>query len=128
LLREQPYTNFLSDGYFESRYRHFYVPGYQLQSDTRQYKVRLVGVPDGCPAKMIEDYKYRGRAGYPEESHKYEFQGHSYEDSVNKKDNSDIIRGNFGSYVGMADYEGHACDQISIMIPGYQENKLQDYV
>ena len=128
LLREQPYTNFLSDGYFESRYRHFYVPGYQLQNDTRQYKVRLVGVPDGCPAKMIDDYKYRGRAGYPEESHKYEFQGHSYEDSVNKKDNSDIIRGNFGSYVGMADYEGHACDQISIMIPGYKENKLQDYV
>lgn len=128
LLREQPNTNFLSDGYFESRYRHFYVSGYQLQNDTRQYDVRLVGVPDGCPVKMIEDHKYRGRAGYPEESHKYEFQGHSYEDSVNKRDNSDIIRGNFGSYVGMTDYDGHACDQVSIMIPGYKENKLYDYI
>jgi hypothetical protein len=47
---------------------------------------------------------------------------------VNKKDNSDIVRGNFGSYVGMYGYEGHACDQIAIMIPGYQENKLYEYI
>jgi hypothetical protein len=49
------------------------VSNYQLQKDNRQYKVRLVGVPDGCPAKMIDGSKYRARAGYPEEAHKYEF-------------------------------------------------------
>jgi hypothetical protein len=34
----------------------------------------------------------------------------SYDDAKNKIDNSDIIRGNFGSYVGMDGYKGHACD------------------
>jgi hypothetical protein len=32
-----------------------------------------VGVPDGCPIKMIGDYKYSARAGYAEEAYKYEF-------------------------------------------------------
>lgn len=128
LLHEQPYYNYLKDGYVESKLRHFYVNSYQLQKDNRPYKVSLVGVPDGCPVKMIDDSKYRARAGYPEEAHKYEFQGNSYDDSTNKKENSDIIRGNFGSYVGIKNYDGHASDQIAIMIPGYQENKLFEYV
>jgi hypothetical protein len=69
-----------------------------------------VGVPDGCPIKMIGDAKFSARAGYAEEAYKYEFQGVEYKDSENKKDNSDIIRGNYGSYVGMYGYTGHACD------------------
>ena len=77
---------------------------------------------------MIGDKTYCARAGYPEEAYKYEFVGTSYDDSVNKRDNSDIIRGNFGSFVGMYGYKGHACDQIDIMIPGYEENRLFDYV
>lgn len=128
LTYEQPNTNYLYDGYYESDQRHFYVPGYELFGDNRSYKVKLVGVPDGCPVKLIGDSKYCARAGYPEEAYKYEFVGTSYEDSTNQKDNSDIIRGNFGSFVGMQGYKGHACDQINIMIPGYQENKLFDYL
>ena len=128
LAYEQPDTNFLNDGYFNSELRHFYVSGYTSQSDNRSYKVDLVGVPDGCPIKMIGDNKYCARAGYPEEAHKYEFQGITYEDSTNKRDNSDIVRGYYGSYVGMSDYRGHACDQINIMIPGYVENNLFSYV
>ena len=128
LTYEQPSTNFLSDGYFESNQRHFYVNQYIPQEDNRTYDVRLVGVPDGCPIKMIGDSKYCARAGYPEEAHQYEFQGIAYSDTTNKKANSDIIRGNFGSFVGMKDYTGHAGDQISIMIPGYKENNLFNYV
>ena len=128
LSYEQPNTNYLNDGYLESNYRHFYTSGYQLQMDNRSYKVDLVGVPDGCPIKMIGENVYRARAGYPEEVHQYEFQGNAYDDSVNKRDNSDIIRGNFGSYIGMSGYEGHACDQVNIMIPGYKENDLFNYV
>lgn len=125
---EQPNTNYLYDGYYESSQRHFYVSGYELFGDTRSYQVKLVGVPDGCPVKMIGEKTYCARAGYPEEAYKYEFVGTSYDDSVNKRDNSDIIRGNFGSFVGMYGYKGHACDQIDIMIPGYEENRLFDYV
>jgi hypothetical protein len=77
---------------------------------------------------MINNDKYCGRAGCAEEAYKYEFQGVSYDDTINKKDNSDIIRGNFGSYVGMKGYQGHACDQVNIMIPGYKENELFNYV
>ena len=128
LTYEQPNTNFLNDGYLQSDNRHFYVDGYISQNDNRSYKVQLVGVPDGCPIKMIGEHKYCARAGYPEEAYKYEFQGTKYEDSINTKDNSDIIRGNYGSFVGMNGYRGHACDQVNIMIPGYQENQLFQYV
>ena len=128
LTYEQPIYNYLNDGYFESDARHFYVSSYLLQNDNKFYNVRLVGVPDGCPIKLIGENKYRARAGYPEEAHQYKFIGNSYEDTTNKKDNSDIVRGNFGSFVGVNGYTGHACDQVNIMIPGYQENKLYDYV
>lgn len=128
LSYEQPIYNYLNDGYFESNQRHFYVSNYQLQNDNKFYHVKLVGVPDGCPIKMIKEEKYCARAGYPEEAYQYKFIGSKYEDAINKKDNSDIIRGNFGSFVGMSGYTGHACDQVSIMIPGYQENKIYDYL
>ena len=125
---EQGNTNFLNDGYFDSYQRHFYMSGYLTQRDLRQYKVKLVGVPDGCPVKMIGENKYCARAGYPEEAFKYEFIGKTYEDSKNMRDNSDIARGNYGSFVGVSGYSGHAGDMINIMIPGYQENKLFDYI
>ena len=128
LSYEQPIYNYLNDGYFESEDRHFYVSNYQLQDDNKFYNVKLVGVPDGCPIKMIGENKYCARAGYPEEAHQYKFVGKAYEDTTNKKDNSDIIRGYFGSFVGMSGYKGHASDQVDIMIPGFQENKLYDYV
>ena len=128
LATEQPSTNYLTDGYLLSNDRHFYVERYNYQSDNRAYSVELVGVPDGCPIKMIDNDKYCARAGYPEEAFKYEFQGTSYDDSVNKIANSDVIRGYYGSYVGMKGYRGHACDQVNIMIPGYKENELFNYV
>ena len=128
LTYEQPNTNYLSDGYLNSKERHFYIDGYVYQTDKSFDKVKLVGVPDGCPIKMIGDNKFRARAGYPEEAYKYEFQGTVYEDAVDMKDNSDIIRGNFGSYVGMEGYTGHAVDQIEIKIPGYSENNIMEYV
>lgn len=128
LTREQPQNSYLNDGYLLSDYRHFFAGQYKVQSDYRSYKVKLVGVPDGCPIKMIGESKFCARAGYPEEAYKYEFQGESFNDTKNKIDNSDIIRGNYGSYVGMVNYRGHACDQVDIMIPGYVENKLFDYV
>lgn len=128
LTYEQPSTNFLNDGYFESVDRHFYVNQYMTQNDNRSYNVELVGVPDGCPIRMIGEDKYCARAGYPEEAFKYEFIGKSWDDSTNMRDNSDIVRGNYGSFVGMRGYTGHATDQVDIMIPGYKENNLFEYV
>lgn len=128
LTSEQPMSNYLSDGYFESEQRHFYVGGYKLESDDRSYNVRLIGVPDSCPVKMIGDLKYCARAGYPEEAYKYEYIRESFEDADKQKANSDVVRGNYGSFVGMSGYKGHACDQVNIMIPGYKENKLADYI
>ena len=125
--QEQPNTSYLSDGFYESSKRHFYVSGYNL-TDYNSCNVKLVGVPDGCLIKMIGENKYRARAGYAEEAYKYESIGKSYEDNTDIKENSDIVRGNFGSYVGMTGYSGHAGDQINIMIPGYQDNKLFEYL
>ena len=128
LLYEQPRTNYLTEGYFINDFRHFYVDTYQYQTDNRSYAVNLVGVPDSCPIKMIQDNKYKARAGSPEEAYKYEFQGVEYTDTTNKINNSDIVRGNFGSFVGMRGYQGHAGDQIEIKIPGYNENNLFNYI
>lgn len=128
LSAEQSVYNYLTDGYMDSYQRHFYVTYYQTQKDKRAYDVKLVGVPDGCPAKIIGESKYCARAGYPEEAHKYSFVGDEYDDTENQVANSDIIRGNFGSYVGMFGYKGHACDQVNIMIPGYKENELFNYL
>lgn len=128
LTCEQPATNYINIGYFDSVDRHFYVSDYNVYNDNKSSKVKLVGVPDGCPVKMIGDNVFRARAGYPEEAYKYEFIGNSYEDSENKIANSDIVRGNFGSYVGVDGFTGHVGDQVNIMIPGYQENKLYDYI
>ena len=125
---EQPATSYLNIGYFDSQERHFYVSQYNLYEQAQSDVVRLVGVPDGCPVKMIGEKCYKARAGYPEEAYKYAFVREEFEDSQNKRDNSDIIRGNFGSFVGVSDYKGHACDQVNIMIPGYQDNKLFEYV
>ena len=125
---EQSYTNYLNDGFFESKERHFYISHNVYQNDNRSYKVRLIGVPDGCPVKIIKDNEYCARAGYAEEAYKYEYIGKKYNDAENQIANSDIIRGNFGSYVGIYGFGGHACDHISIMVPGYQENKLKEYM
>ena len=128
LTHEQSVHNFANHGYFSSKERHFYINNYDVQNDTTNYKVQLVGVPDGCPIKMIGETKYSARAGYPEEAFKYECQGSSYENDIDKKENSDIIRGYFGSYVGMKNYQGHETDQVNIMIPGYNENNLYNYI
>ena len=128
LTQEQPSTNYLSDGFFHSDQRHFYVDFYNNVSENRIYDVKLIGVPDSCPVRMIGENKYCARAGYPEEAFKYEFQGVEYPDSENKKNNSDIIRGNYGSFVGMYGYQGHATDQVNIMIPGYIDNNLYNYI
>ena len=128
LTKEQSILSQLTTGYFPSDKRHFYTNQYTLTNEIRSYQVKLVGVPDGCPIKMINEDKYCARAGYPEEAHQYEFQGNKYDDTENKITNSDIIRGNFGSYVGMQNYTGHAIDQIDIMIPGYRENNLINYI
>ena len=128
LTHEQPIDNYLTDGYFTSDWRHFYSRDYYVQEENRSYNVNLVGVPDGCPIKMIGDEKFCARAGYPEEAYQYEFIGTAYEDTENKKANSDIVRGNFGSFVGMSGYKGHACDQVNIMIPGYRDNNIYEYI
>ena len=128
LTQEQSTYNYLTDGYFDSEQRHFYITQYQSQSDSRQYNVKLIGVPDGCPSKIIGETEYRARAGYPEEAFKYNYVGKEFKDTADRIANSDIVRGNFGSYVGMFGYKGHACDQVNIMIPGYKENDLFRYV
>ena len=125
---EQPDSNYSLDGFYESHKRHFYVNSYKYLNPFITSNVKLVGVPDGCPIKMIGENKYRARAGYAEEAYKYESVGKSYENNIDIKENSDIIRGNFGSYVGVTGYNGHAGDQVNIMIPGYQDNKLFEYV
>ncbi|MCF0115688.1 MAG: hypothetical protein HUJ56_10055, partial [Erysipelotrichaceae bacterium] len=42
--------------------------------------------------------------------------------------NSDIIRGDFGPYLGMVGYGGGPCNLVNIMIPGYEEDNISDYI
>ena len=46
----------------------------------------------------------------------------------NKMYNSDIVRGAYGPYVGMTGFEGNPGETVQIMIPGYSESNMKDYI
>lgn len=48
--------------------------------------------------------------------------------TAEKEINSDIVRGSYGPYIGMVDYNGQVGETISIMTPGYSEALMGEYI
>lgn len=155
LLQEGRITEaftFINDG------RHFYMPfsGYSDQNVVNTYTCRLQAVPDDVACVTLGKLKFRSKAGNSEEAWRYECIGDDFkqiptysskeegieqssdaeqlteeqikQEQEDKEINADIVRGSYGPYIGMDGYYGRAGETINIMIPGYAEGLLGQYI
>lgn len=116
--------------------RHFYIPNYSDSNTTMSSISKIIAVPDGIKCVGVDDLIFRARAGEAEEAWQYECIGNAYKSEKdydteisNKKINSDIIRGNFGAYLGFNNPNNKigACEIVNIYVPGYSESNLDKY-
>lgn len=88
----QPNKEFLESNYG----RHFYNKELITEDKTYIGNIKVIGIPDSMPLSAIGDSDFSARAGYPEDVSKFEFL-----DIESKKSGAtNLIRGNFGSYIG----------------------------
>lgn len=124
--------------------RHFYIEKYyDSQIQKASINAKITTVTDNMKVALIEDMKFRARAGEAEEAFRYECVGDSYktsetkqsdledEETVNNRNqNSDIIRGSFGPYLGFYDPSNqfNGAETVNIYTAGYDVSKLEYYV
>lgn len=131
--------------YFENSNRHFYIPmnAYADMAGTTTYLSRVQAVPDSAACIAIGSSLFRSKAGNSSEAWRYVSIGtdftkesstssyqstdEDYEPSY-KQTNSDIVRGSYGPYLGLDAYSGVVGQTISIMVPGYSDSQMADYV
>lgn len=116
-----------STDFFSNEQNHFYIPSYYDTNVRQEYTCRVQGVPDDVPLVNIGTEKFRSRAGMAEEAWHYLSLGQDWE-KEEKKTNSDIVRGSYGPYLAMTGYPKSPCDTVNIMIPGYSNANIEDYV
>lgn len=116
-----------SSDFFSNEENHFYIPGYFDNASRTEYTCQVQGVPDDIPLVGIGKEKFRSRAGFAEEAWHYLSIGRDWDDE-DKKINAEIIRGSFGPYLAVSGYPKSPCDTVNIMIPGYSNANVADYV
>ena len=115
--------------YFTNEHRHFYIPEYYDDTDSvSYYSCKIAAVPEDVPVVMLDDDKYRSRAGYAEEAWRYLQVGSKYTASEDIKTNSDIVRGTFSPYLAVSGYPQKPAETVNIMIPGYNGANLEEYI
>lgn len=132
-----------SSNYFTNKGRHFYLNSYYDMNIRNSYNLPIISVPDDVKCVGLNDYKFRSRAGMAEEAFRYECIGDDYkseyskhnadedsETTSNKRINSDIVRGSFGAYLGIASDANNfsPAETVNIYIPNYSLANLLDYV
>ena len=116
-----------SSNYFSNEYRHFYHPAYYDSNITNNYNVKIISVPEDVRCVGLDNNKFRSRAGYAEEAWQYEQVGYEYTDDSDKQTNTDIVRGVFGSYLGISKSNIPAATTVNIMVPQYSESNISKY-
>ena len=114
--------------YFTNNYNHFYIPQYYDVPNKSYYSCKITTVPEDVSVVMLENQKYRSRAGWAEEGWRYLQVGTEYDAPEDIKINSDIIRGSFGPYLAMSNYPDRPAETVNIMMPGYNGANLEEYV
>ena len=144
--------------YFENDGRHFYMPQkvYSTSTAIKNYTSKLQAVPDDVSCVTIGSTKFRSKAGNSSEAWRYECIGDDYkqepsynsaeddaeqsnstssltddqvqQELTDKEINSDIVRGSYGPYLGMTSYHGVVGETVQIMIPGYSDTLLNEYI
>lgn len=135
--------NQAGDNYFENDERHFYMPEYTDLYLNHSITTKIIPLRDNQKVGMIEDMKFRARAGEAEEVYRIESVGASYKSSETKqtdvddsetldhrKINSDIIRGSFGPYLAFYDKVStlQAGSTVNIYTSGYDIAKMEQYI
>lgn len=92
-------------------------------SSTILNSVKIAALEDNMPLVVIEDEKFRGRAGQAEEGYKFQF--------IKKENKSDqgstdwsLARGSFGPYLAMLSSALEPNTLYNIKIPEYSKGKL----
>ena len=127
--------------YFSNNNNHFYTPAYIDYPSQTEYSCKVISVGDNKKLVGLEDLKFRSRAGEPGDADEFEYVSNNYksnffkvnkeedkETTNNKQINSDIIRGSFGAYLGIDGYPNAPCTTVEILIPGYSESNIGEYI
>ena len=104
--------------------RHLYINDFKTSVNKRTRKVcSIIGVEEGSKVNIVNNIKFRGKAGLGEEVQKFQSIGKKIKNNTD----SNFIRGKFGAYLGVIGYP-ESGKIIDIKIPGYQENFIKKYI
>ena len=108
--------------------RHYYVSGYDnkvsyLDNDYAYTQCKITMVNDDTPMITSGTQKYVGRAGNAEEAWRLRY---LQSDDVDTEA-TNLVRGSFGTYLGIEGFDQGFGKIINIHIPGYDVTKMKDY-
>ena len=109
--------------YFERSGTHFYNISYTYNSTTQDENYNITAVGDSVKVIKGKKQLFAARAGEAEEAYRV-----SYYDYTNKSSNArNLLRGNWGPYIGLEGYNTSKMSLIDIKIPNYEETLLDTY-
>lgn len=136
-------SNYFSEDIINN-YRHYYIPDYYDTNSSISGTYKLISVPEDIKCVGLDNLKFRSRAGYAEEAWQYESVGDEYktendknnksevdEETISSKQiNSDIVRGIYGAYLGVANTSDKLtpATTVNIYIPKYNSSNILKYI
>lgn len=103
--------------------RHYYISGYtENRSEVVKNGVTLTYVPDGIQLISSGITEFSSKAGTAEEAFRYSH----FEKENTTAAATNLVRGNWGSYVGIDGYN-FPTNIFNVMAPGYNDNYIKDY-
>lgn len=108
--------------------RNFYVKGYEdnFSNEYNNYnfsECKVTLVEDDCPLMSSGTQKFAGRSGSAEEAWRLRYLNN--EDIETKSTN--LIRGSFGTYIGLEGFQDKFGKIVNIYIPGYDIIRIPEY-
>lgn len=116
--------------------RFFGISDYTILNDKSNQEIKIIGVADDSPVMLIDNQKYKARAGEREEAWRNLLAGtevnpaSSFSEPLGNSKKSNInsyVRGSFGSYLGLDEYNGNSYKLLDIYIPNYKESSMRNY-
>jgi len=84
--------------------------------------VKIAAVPDSAPVVVVDDFRFRGSAGFMEDALKFQYIGRKNKDNKEYK----YVRGLYGPYLGVVGNLDLAT-MYNIYIPGYVPSYMPIY-
>lgn len=109
--------------YFSRSGTHLFNTEYTYNSSNQEETYNIMAIGDSVKVLKGKKQLFSARAGEAEEAWRL-----SYYDYTNKSTNArNILRGNWGPYIGLEGYNTNKMSLIDIKIPNYEENLLDEY-